>query len=223
MKKIILVISALLTLVMTSCNHGDKAEKVSFQLHPDGHFSANGETPATIEVDGSSQQELYSMVKNNIMKFYRHPDLVLSENAPTSLVVNGFTDNVFYGLGSDGFASRRIRYSVTYRILFEFADNMIKVTPNFEQVVPSSPLSNVGPMSFEKMMIFYTIKTEDFPPSFLPEKRRIEYAVDVIVNYLLWGDKVKIEEPADSPEQNTVSNETQGSEGGLPKLAPWSK
>lgn len=168
-------------MAFVSCKHELKQENVHFTLTGKGEFKSNGGNSAIIKEDGFSQKELYSMVKNNVMKIYIHPDNVLTENEPTSLVVNGYKKNAFddniYG-----------SISATYRVLFEFDDGCIKVTPNIIQI-DNHYFDNPGNDFPRYVYWFCTNRTGKFQKESLQEKEGIENFINSVINGILWWDE----------------------------------
>lgn len=179
MKNLALVGVALLAIIFASCSHEIKVEKVHFTVDNKGRFTS-GENPyVIIEEPGFKQQELYAMVKNNVMKFYNQPDAALTENSPVSLVVNGYEDKVFdfdqYGV-----------MSMSYRILFEFSDGEIKVTPAVNDLYDED-----YPEGHDFATFMYWNATDynhKFMRSFLPAKQSLEDKLSATINTLLWWD-----------------------------------
>lgn len=181
MKKVLAVFMALLAVTLVSCKHELKQENVRFTLTGKGEFKSDGGNSAIIKEDGFSQEELYAMVKNNVMKIYINPDNVLTENEPTSLVVNGYKEKAF----DDNICGS---ISATYRVLFEFDDGCIKVTPNIIQI-DNHYFDNPDNDFPGYVYWFCTNRTGKFQEERLQEKSSIERFIDSVVNNLLWGTK----------------------------------
>ena len=96
---------------------------VSFELKSDATFkTSDGQSYVVIPFEGKTAQELYNLVKSNVMKTYNSPKEVMSENAPTSISIRAI------GVVANPtmlFIPRRLQ--TYYNLLFQFKDGKIRV------------------------------------------------------------------------------------------------
>lgn len=184
MKKLlsIMFVAAVAMVVLSSCKKEITPTKVKFAVEPTyGLLLSNKKPFCVVEVQGKSQSKLYDMVYKNILKMYKSPKDVMTESAPSSIVVNGYAENVFIGKEDNDPAS------FFYTLLFEFKDNKIKVTPSIGDVFVKH-LGDSDRMPFEsyiQMMNFYKPK---FSPDIKPEIAKINDYMNILINTLLWGN-----------------------------------
>ena len=120
MKRFVLFVFVVFTTGLTMAQN-----IVNFKLTPEGTFvGEEGQSYKILEFNGSSAEDLYSMIKTNIMKFYKSPKDVLSENEPISLSIRALSDEIYSGYKlAGGFIS----YRAFYNLIFHFKDGRIKV------------------------------------------------------------------------------------------------
>ena len=119
MKKILFFFLLLLISIVVNAQSA-----VKFSLRPDGTFLSENSSSIIIEFEGKTAQELYSMVKSNVITLYKSPKTVLSENEPINLSIRAISESLYntYKLPG-GFVS----YKAHYNLVFHFKDGRIKV------------------------------------------------------------------------------------------------
>lgn len=120
MKKLLMVIACICGLAL----YASAQEQIEFKLQPDATFVApDGGTYAVIEYEGKTAEELYSMVKSNVMTLYKSPDNVMSENPHISISIRAYSD----GIGSKVVSFIPRVFTGYYNLIFRFKDGKIRV------------------------------------------------------------------------------------------------
>lgn len=115
----------LFTLILLCVSSGLYAQAlVKFNIQPSGNFIAeDGKNFLVVEFEGKSSDELYAMVKNNVLSFYKDPKTVMSENEGSAITIHGFANPI---------ASKKLLvlttfYGAYYNLVFKFKDGRIRV------------------------------------------------------------------------------------------------
>lgn len=116
----------LLTFVLLLVFIGVQAQekKVEFKLQPTGSFlSEEGKDYIVIEFEGKSANDLYSMVRDNVMSQYNSPKEVMSESGGNVITIYAHNKNIWIvkSLGAKGI------YGGYYNLVFKFKDGKIRV------------------------------------------------------------------------------------------------
>jgi len=115
MKKIISLIIA----IMSVCTINAQ----SFKINRNGFFiSDENKTFIVIEYAGKTKQELYNMVKQNIMTSYNNPNKVMSEDGSSTITVNGHGPIFKFKNGGITHINNG-----NYTLSFQFKDGKIRV------------------------------------------------------------------------------------------------
>lgn len=169
---------------------------VSFILQRNGTFvNPEGGDYIVVEYEGKTASELYSMVKNNVMSFYKNPKEVMSENEPEMISIRGFHDKAWYS---------GAYFGAFYNLSFRFKDGKIRI----DRPVIDSQLARTSE--------YYSFDTRTtFPFSYIAKKvckneseknvkrkKKVEDVVNFPINYLLG----KIKESSNQ-EEDPVSDD----------------
>lgn len=120
MKKLLMIIACVYGVTL----YASAQEQIEFKLQPDATFVApDGGAYAVIEFEGKTADELYSMVKSNVMTLYKSPDSVMSENPNISISIRAYSDRV--GSKTVSFIPRV--FAGYYNLVFRFKDGKIRV------------------------------------------------------------------------------------------------
>ena len=121
----------------------------NFILNPDGTYSTiDGKDYIVIQEDTAKAETLYKMVKGNIMKMFKDPDLVMSESPYSSIKVRYVSDMICPMKSSltsffDG------QWEGYVNFLFEFKDGAIKVSA---PIVEDDVWDSVGHYFFSSLI-----------------------------------------------------------------------
>lgn len=186
-KALIFYAVILISFCLMACKHEIKPVQMDFKVSSQGQLMSGNKPYKIIEEKGFKQQELYDMVKKNVMKVYQDPKSVMTEDAPTSLTVNGYQANLFHywEVGTKN-------VSATYSINFEFKDGKIKVSPTMGVVDYDDHIGDYSGMNFNEF--YYSLITRytgKIPSSFKKDYDNINNTMNAIMNALLWGDGSK--------------------------------
>ena len=119
MKKLVLLIA-----IMVATGVQAQVKKVEFKLQSTGAFlSENGENYVVVPFEGKSANELYSMVKGNVLSLYNDPKEVMSEIEGEAINIFAFKKDMWVvkSLGATGV------YGGKYKLVFRFKDGRIRV------------------------------------------------------------------------------------------------
>lgn len=177
MKKILLFIALIFTISIQAENY------VDFKLQRDGSFIANdGKYYSVVEFKDKTAQELYSIVKSNIMKFYNNYDEVMSENEPQTITIYTLSEILKSAIVlKGGFASYRAYYTYT----LHFKDGKIKVdAPIINQ---SLDVKCIGyyPKTFESLIEDWFDKNGKVKSKCIDDITKIENIFNSPLNYIL--------------------------------------
>ena len=166
---------------------------VNFKLQPDGTFKAeDGKSFVVIEYDGKNQQELYNMVKANVLTLYDNPQEVLNEIEPTNITIRGISDVLWSGIKLIGGIQE---YRAKYNYVFHFKDGRIKVDAPLidSQLV----VSGMG-VTFSKTFVSFIDDWFDKKGGIKKKKEKdvssVESIFNIPINYLLGNMKENIKE-----------------------------
>jgi len=130
MKKII----SLITLFMCVCS----IYAQSFKINQNGNFvSDENKSFIVVEYADKTKQELYNMVKQNIMVSYVNPDKVISEDGISVISVNGHGTICKFKTG--GITSY---YKGFYTLSFQFKDGKIRI--NAPTIIMEGAMKNIA-------------------------------------------------------------------------------
>ena len=118
MKRILSLLMFLTCLVVQA-----QERKVEFKLQPTGCFQTeDGKDFVVVEFEDKSADELYSMVKTNVMTTYNSPKEVMSESDGV-ITIFAYEKNIWYAksLGATGL------YDGNYKLIFRFKDGKVRV------------------------------------------------------------------------------------------------
>lgn len=102
------------------------AQRVEFNLQRDGSFIAkDGKSYVVVEYEGKTAEELYSMVKSNVIVLYNSPKHVMNENEPTKLTIHAKTKTI--DTGYQAYGGGFVSYSAYYTYIFQFKDGRIRI------------------------------------------------------------------------------------------------
>lgn len=129
MRKLILIITSILSISFSAVAQ----EQVEFKLQPNAIFVApDGGTYAVVEYEGKTAEELYTMVKSNVMTLYKSPDKVMSENPHISISIRAYSDRV----GSKVVSFIPRVFAGYYNLVFRFKDGKVRVdAPVFDNTL----------------------------------------------------------------------------------------
>ena len=98
---------------------------VEFCLKPDGTFqSHDGKSFVVVEYEGKTQQELYNMVKANVLTLYNSPQTVMNEIEPTNITIRALSDKLY---STYALVGAFVEYRARYNYVFQFKDGKIRV------------------------------------------------------------------------------------------------
>lgn len=161
---------------------------VKFNLKPNGTFLADDEKSfVVVEFNGKTAQELYSMVKSNVMTLYNSPKTVMSENEPNSLSIRALSGVIHetYKLGG-GFVS----YKAYYNLVFHFKDGRIKVdAPVIDGNLNVNATGVPIPKTFVSLVDDWFDKKGNVKNKSEKNKKKIEATFNYPINYLLGNYK----------------------------------
>lgn len=161
---------------------------VKFNLKPNGTFLADDEKSfVVVEYNGKTAQELYSMVKSNVMTLYNSPKTVMSENEPISLSIRALSGVIHetYKLGG-GFVS----YKAHYNLVFHFKDGRIKVdAPVIDRNLDVDATGVPVPKTFVGLVDDWFDKKGNVKNKSEKNKNKIEATFNYPINYLLGNYK----------------------------------
>ena len=163
-------------------------ESVKFSLRPDGSFlSEDGKSYTVVEYEGKTAQELYSLIKSNIITLFNSPKTVLSENEPINLSIRALSEDLYktYKAGG-GF----VTYKVYYNLVFHFKDGRIRVDAptvdrNLEVYATGIPL----PKTFVSLVDGWFDKNGKAKSNRVKYIENVENNINYPINYLLGNKK----------------------------------
>ena len=157
---------------------------VNFKLQQDGSFVAeDGKSYVVVEYEGMTAQELYSMVKSNVMSLYKSPKTVMSENEPIDLTIHALSSNIEE---QSKFPYGFITYDAYYNYAFHFKDGRIKVdapviTKDLSVYTTGSPYSR----TFADLVKGWYEKDGQVMKKKVDKVTKMETIFNTPINYLL--------------------------------------
>ncbi len=157
---------------------------VEFKLQRNGYFVApDGKPYIVVEYDGKTVQELYSLVKSNVMTLYKSPQNIMSENYPKEISIQALSNILeeSYKFG-EGFVS----YRAYYNYIFHFKDGKIKIDAPL--IDPNLYVTSTGATyskTFESLIKGWFDKNGEIKKKKLNNVRKIENTFNLPINYLL--------------------------------------
>ena len=170
---------------------------VNFSLSSDGTFSTKDKKNYTVvEFEGKTAQELYNMIKANVLTLYNSPQNVLNEIEPTNITIRAVS-NVLYG--TFGFGSGFTEYSAKYTLVFLFKDGKIRVNaPEIERDLIVNASGFPYPKTFTSLIGDWFDKNGVIKKRKRENVLKIESQFNYLINYLLGN----FEEKKQSEEEN---------------------
>lgn len=157
---------------------------VTFSLKSDGSFFTEDEkTFAVVVFEGKSAQELYNMVKANVLTLYNSPQNVLNEIEPTNITIRAVSNILqsTYGMGS-GFTD----YKAKYTLVFQFKDGRIRVdAPEIDRNLIVNASGVPYPKTFISLIEGWFDKNGVAKKKKQENVSKIEAQFNYIINYLL--------------------------------------
>lgn len=157
---------------------------VNFSLKPDGTFSTTDDKSyAVVEFDGKTTQELYNMVKANVMTLYNSPQNVLNEIEPTNITIRAMSDVLLstYKLGSTF-----TEYRAMYTLVFQFKDGKIRINaPEVDRKLEVSASAVPISKTFVSLIDDWFDKQGVVKKNKQDKVSRIEAQFNYPINYLL--------------------------------------
>ena len=179
MKKILLI-SLLICFTLTSHSQ----ELVKFHLQSNGAFvSDEGKDFVIVEFPNKNQQELYNLVKSNVMTLYNKPSEVMTELEFSKITIHALSGIIYNTMKMFiGFVEYRARYTLD----FHFKDGRIKIDApsiNTQLNVRSSgtPIAETFPGLIED----WFDKKGNVKSKKTDEVSKIEIEFNSEINYLL--------------------------------------
>lgn len=157
---------------------------VHFRLKADGTFlSEDNKDFVILEYKGKSAEELYALVKANVLKTYKSPKDVLSENQPTNLNVRALSEEFYSGYRlPGGFVS----YSIFYNLVFHFKEGRIKVdAPLLDQYLNIEATALPGSKTFKSYVDDWFDKKGEPKAKKIKDIELIENLFNSLINNLL--------------------------------------
>lgn len=166
---------------------------VKFSLLSDGTFSTKDKkTFIVVEYEGKTAQELYNMIKANVLTSYNNPQNVLNEIEPTNITIRAVS-NVLYS--TYGFGSGFTEYAAKYTLVFQFKDGKIRVNaPEIDTDLIVNASGAPIPKTFISLIDGWFDKNGGVKKRKQENVSNIEFQFNYIINYLL-GNFKKREQP----------------------------
>ncbi len=157
---------------------------IHFKLKADGTFlTEDNKNFIILEYKGKSAEELYSFVKANVLKIYKSPKNVLSENQPVNLNIRALSEEFYSGYRlPGGFVS----YSVFYNLVFHFKEGRIKVdAPLLDQYLNIEATALPGSKTFKSYIDNWFDKKGEPKSKKIKDIEKMENLFNSLVNKLL--------------------------------------
>lgn len=162
---------------------------IQFKLQRNGLFATeDGKSYIVVEYEGKTAQELYSMVKSNVIKLYKSPKDVMSENEPNSISIFALSDIFDYAYI---FGGGLMSYSAYYNLVFHFKDGKIKV--DAPMISPNLNVSSTGsilPRTFSSLIGRWYDKKGNLKKKRIENVQKVERLFNYPINYLLQENNV---------------------------------
>ena len=185
MKKLIFLFSMIL---VSFALQAQAQELVQFKLQKGGTFLAeDGKSYIVVEYEGKSAQELYTMVKSNVLTLYKSPKNVMSENEPVDITIRALSSELAssYKIGQ-GFVS----YRAYYNYVFHFKDGRIKVdAPVIDSRMHVDATGTALPKTFADFVKGWFEKSGEVKKKKASDVQKIEAIFNLSINYLLGNIK----------------------------------
>lgn len=185
MKKIFLFI---ILLVSLGAQAQDKS--VTFKLQPTGSFlSEDGQEYIVVDFEGKSADELYSMVKSNVMSLYNNPDAVMSESDGNMISIYAYNENMWVvsSLGAKGI------YGGHYKLVFRFKDGRVRIdAPSIDEKLAITGGAFTGTIGIHENVYLSSCAKKACNGKSKKDKEKkeqLEYVVNNPINYLLGFSK----------------------------------
>ena len=189
---------SLFILSVLFCAYGCLAQDyVSFNLQSNGTFvNPDGGNYIVVEYEGKTASELYNMVKNNVMSFYKKPKEVMSENESQMLSIRGFQDKVWYASAYFG---------AFYNLSFKFKDGKIRIdAPVIDsQLVRTSEYTSYSTRTTFPFSYIAKKVCKNESEKNVKRKKKVEDVVNFPINYLLG----KIKESSNQEEDSDADDD----------------
>lgn len=157
---------------------------VKFSLKPDGTFqTSDGKSFAVIEYEGKTAQDLYNMVKANVLTLYNEPQNVLNEIEPTNITIRALSDVLYstYKLGA-----AFVEYRAMYNLVFQFKDGKIRIdAPSIDRQLDVSATAVPMPKTFVSLIDDWFDKNGAIKKKKQDKISKIENIFNYPINYLL--------------------------------------
>lgn len=157
---------------------------VKFNLKSDGTFQTDeGKTFAVVEFEGKSAQELYNMVKANVLTLYNRPQNVLNEIEPTNITIRALSDVLYstYKLGT-----AFVEYRAKYNLVFQFKDGRIRIdAPLIDRQLDVTATAVSIPKTFVSLVDDWFEKDGSVKKKKQDKIVKVETIFNYPINYLL--------------------------------------
>lgn len=179
-----------LFVAMLLCFASIQAQYVNFKLQKEGFFlTEDGTNYTIIDYEGKTAEELYNMVKSNVMSLYKNPQHVMIENKPLGITIRALSNIIYetYKPYGGGFIS----YQAYYNYIFQFKDGKIKVdAPLVDSKLYTKSVfgAQTYPTSFVSVIEKWYDKNGDVKKKKADNVQEIEAIFNAPINYLL-GNK----------------------------------
>ena len=175
----------LLLLMMFVCCNMVAQELVHFTIQPTGRFlNEDGKDFVVVEFEGKSADELYSMVKTNVMTMYNNPKEVMSESDGV-ITIFAYEKNIWVvkSLGATGL------YDGSYKLIFRFKDGRVRVdAPSISDVFILSGGAFTNTIGIDKKVYLSSCAKKVCKSKSKKDQEKkslLENVVNIPINYLL--------------------------------------
>jgi len=157
---------------------------VNFSLKSDGTFvSDEGNNYIIVEYEGKTQQELFNLVKANVLTLYNNPQRVLNEIEPSNITIRATSDVLWSGMRLVGGFQE---YRAKYNYVFQFKDGKIRVNaPLIDRQLVVTGMGNVIPRTFVSLIDGYFDKNGEVKKNKQKDVSKIEILFNYPINYML--------------------------------------
>ena len=161
---------------------------VEFKLQKDGSFiSEDGKSFVVVPCEGKTAQELYTIVKSNVMTLYNSPKNVMSENEPNDLSIRALSSTLEESMK---FMQGIVNYKAYYNLVFHFKDGRIKVdAPTVSRDLVVESTGSAFPKTFDDFVKGWFEKSGEAKKKKLKDIQKIESIFNFPINYLLGNFK----------------------------------
>ena len=169
---------------------------VNFSLKSDGTFvSDEGKNYIIVEYEGKTQQELFNLVKANVLTLYNNPQSVLNEIEPSNITIRAISNVLWSGIRLVGGFQE---YRAKYNYVFQFKDGKIRVSaPLIDRQLDVTGMGNVIPRTFVSLIDGYFDKNGEVKKNKQKDVSKIEILFNYPINYMLGNLK---EAPTENDE-----------------------